>query len=277
MFQGVISRDEWGARPPSGYSGEQFLDEGMVVHWEGPFLGWPWDHARCFELVRGIQRYHMDAAGYSDIAYNDVHCPHGWVFSARWGVPMANAASGDAHVNRHAPAHCLLWGQGDDADPNAEGEQLTEDAWDSIVAVRGFWIANHGMSLAVRGHREIISTMCPGPDAQARVEALDGTDPAGGIVVPVPGTGNPVPITPPEAWWPAWPGRFLSYPPVMRGDDVYVWQARMAERGWRIDVDGAFGPQSSNVARAFQADKGLVVDGIVGPVTWDAAWTAPVT
>ncbi len=76
---------------------------------------------------------------------------------------------------------------------------------------------------------------------------------------------------------PAWPGRYLTQPPIMRGSDVRTWQKRMHARGWRITVDGAYGPQSEGVCRAFQREKGLTVDGIVGPVTWGAAWTAPVT
>ena len=63
----------------------------------------------------------------------------------------------------------------------------------------------------------------------------------------------------------------------MRGEDVRTWQARMSRRGWRIDVDGAYGPQSREVCLAFQREKRLVVDGIVGPETWRAAWTAPIT
>jgi peptidoglycan hydrolase-like protein with peptidoglycan-binding domain len=51
----------------------------------------------------------------------------------------------------------------------------------------------------------------------------------------------------------------------------------MADRGWTIGVDGEFGPQSEEVARAFQAEKGLGVDGYVGPETWAAAWTEDVT
>lgn len=76
---------------------------------------------------------------------------------------------------------------------------------------------------------------------------------------------------------PEWPGRYLTQPPIMRGSDVRTWQKRMRARGWRIKVDGAYGPRSEQVCRAFQAEKGLVVDGIVGPVTWGAAWTAPIT
>lgn len=55
------------------------------------------------------------------------------------------------------------------------------------------------------------------------------------------------------------------------------WQERMKERGWTIVVDGIYGPQTDAVCREFQVQKGLAVDGLVGPATWNAAWTLPVT
>lgn len=58
---------------------------------------------------------------------------------------------------------------------------------------------------------------------------------------------------------------------------VKVWQGRMKGRGWRITVDGDYGPASAETARQFQRDKGLTVDGILGPKTFAAAWTSPVT
>lgn len=60
-------------------------------------------------------------------------------------------------------------------------------------------------------------------------------------------------------------------------DGVRRFQARLKQRGWRIDVDGRFGPQTDRVVRAFQAEKGLVVDGKVGRLTWAAIWNAPIT
>jgi len=78
-----------------------------------------------------------------------------------------------------------------------------------------------------------------------------------------------------------------TVPPLNAGDfsrtrnanhpDVRIWQQRMRQRGWNITVDGIFGPQSETIARQFQREKGLADDGIVGPETWSAAWTAPVT
>ncbi len=75
---------------------------------------------------------------------------------------------------------------------------------------------------------------------------------------------------------PPWPGRFFTQPPVMRGDAVRRWQARMAVRGWPIRIDGRYGPDSETTCRRFQHEIGLQVDGIVGAQTWRAAWTAPV-
>jgi peptidoglycan hydrolase-like protein with peptidoglycan-binding domain len=63
----------------------------------------------------------------------------------------------------------------------------------------------------------------------------------------------------------------------MIGDDVEQWQRQMNRRGWKIDVDRRHGDQSEKVCRQFQTEKGLTVDGIVGPHTWRATWTAPIT
>lgn len=56
-----------------------------------------------------------------------------------------------------------------------------------------------------------------------------------------------------------------------------TWQARMRARGWRIDVDGLWGPETRSVAVKFQRDKGLPDDGRVGVRTWNAAWASPIT
>lgn len=58
---------------------------------------------------------------------------------------------------------------------------------------------------------------------------------------------------------------------------VRKWQQRMKDRGWSISVDDYFGPQSERVARQFQRQIGVLVDGKVGKVTFGASWTAPIT
>lgn len=58
---------------------------------------------------------------------------------------------------------------------------------------------------------------------------------------------------------------------------VQAWQQQMSVRGWAIAADGQFGTQSDQVCRAFQSEKNLTADGKVGPLTWAASWTSPVT
>jgi hypothetical protein len=77
---------------------------------------------------------------------------------------------------------------------------------------------------------------------------------------------------------PAWGGRVLMLKsPVMSGNDVKTWQVEMVKRGWTLACDGLYGPVSAQVCAGFQREKGLGVDGRVGPVTWAATWSAPVT
>lgn len=59
--------------------------------------------------------------------------------------------------------------------------------------------------------------------------------------------------------------------------NVKRWQAQMAKRGWKIKATGTFDAASDKVCRKFQEEKGFDVDGKVGPTTWAAAWTSPLT
>jgi hypothetical protein len=49
---------------------------------------------------------------------------------------------------------------------------------------------------------------------------------------------------------------------------VRVLQFRLNQHGATLEEDGDFGAATDKAVRAFQKDKGLVVDGIVGPITW---------
>ncbi|MGF1426837.1 GH25 family lysozyme [Kitasatospora sp. LaBMicrA B282] len=77
---------------------------------------------------------------------------------------------------------------------------------------------------------------------------------------------------------PAWPGEYLRLQtPMLHDGNVRTWQQQMHDRGWPLGVDGWYGQQSQTVCRQFQQEKGLTVDGIVGPATWAASWNDPVT
>jgi peptidoglycan hydrolase-like protein with peptidoglycan-binding domain len=59
--------------------------------------------------------------------------------------------------------------------------------------------------------------------------------------------------------------------PRMTGDDVEQLQERLYALGYTEvgTVDGVFGPNTDQAVRHFQDRNGLVVDGIVGPLTWE--------
>lgn len=62
-----------------------------------------------------------------------------------------------------------------------------------------------------------------------------------------------------------------------RSIGLYMWQKQMKARGWNLKVDGRYGTETERVVRQFQKNKGLGVDGKIGPGTWCAAWELPVT
>jgi GH24 family phage-related lysozyme (muramidase) len=85
----------------------------------------------------------------------------------------------------------------------------------------------------------------------------------------------PAPASGSGASAPPWPGRLLSK--GVKGDDVRQAQGRLSERGWSIRVDGSFGTATEAIVRAFQKEKRLGADGLLGPQTWEALWVAPIT
>lgn len=147
------------------------------------------------------------------------------------------------------------------------------------------------------------SHVCPGPARVAQIPGLLAV--VGGLLA----GPTPVPVPAPAPAPPAPPAPAPAPPappfPLPAGDyfgpeagpaasvsgwhshngDLRTWQARMAQRGWGIAVDGLYGPrgastpqgQTATVAREFQRQIGVTQDALIGPVTWRAAWTAPIT
>jgi peptidoglycan hydrolase-like protein with peptidoglycan-binding domain len=133
-----------------------------------------------------------------------------------------------------------------------------------------FQLANSAGTNGFAYHRLFYNTACP---CDVRVDRRHD------ILILAQGGGTPTPTppqpSPPSTGHPPFPGTNLV--DYTAGHGTSTWQAQMSHRGWSISVDDQYGPQSANVCRQFQSEKGLGVDGIVGPITWDAAWTAPIT
>lgn len=147
----MISRSSWGARPPDSRSFLSSVNR-VFIHYTGMDADEQENHVNCAGRVRGIQRYHMDTNGWADIAYSFIVCKHGFIFEGR-GFDARTAATGPC--NDDSLAVCFL---GDDTanrdDVSNAGRKAIADAVASIERRKG--------NVSVHGHRDCMSTSCPG-------------------------------------------------------------------------------------------------------------------
>jgi hypothetical protein len=223
----------------------------------------------------------MDTQGWSDIAYNLMACPHDYVYECR-GKGVGSAANGTTQANKDWYAVCALVGKGDPQPPGL----IT--ALQYAARLCRDW----GAGAASCGHRDLTATECPGDALYAQVQAgtftTGGTSPTPSPTPPPKPTPTPTPKAPP---FPLPSGHYFGpaegpaeshsgYYSEADRKNLDVWQTRMIERGWSLapyGADGYYGDVTANVARQFQAEKGLAVDGLIGTQTWATAWTAPIT
>ena len=167
-----VSREEWGARSPR-YVSKGILSDASTGHWNGPKItvggNTIWDHTKCADLVRGIQNFHMDGRGWSDIAYNFVECPHGYTFEGR-GINVINGANGTNAGNKTSHAIMCLAGEGN---PFTDNEKVG-----FRDCVRYVSDLSKAPDQAI-GHRDHKSTECPGAERYRWIH--DG--------MPTPGSG----------------------------------------------------------------------------------------
>lgn len=98
------------------------------------------------------------------------------------------------------------------------------------------------------------------------------------IIQPTPSPSPAATLTPTPTTTPTQPpltrNLYLTTP-RMTGDDVQLLQQRLLDLGYdEIGLaDGVFGPLTDQSVRQFQSINDLFVDGIVGPITWEALYS----
>ncbi|MCI3240303.1 peptidoglycan-binding protein [Streptomyces spinosisporus] len=178
----LVTRAVWGARP-SKYSLVYIgATSGVKIHYEGAYvpksLAAADAHSACAGHMRDIQASHLanTAEDYSDIAYNAVVCPHGYVFEGR-GLHRKTGANGNQTLNAKDYAVCAMVGSSGLVQPT---DALLGGLVDAID-----WLRNGGSAgPEVLGHRDGYATACPGDPLYAWVRAgahrPDGSSPQGG-------------------------------------------------------------------------------------------------
>lgn len=209
---------------------------------------------------------------------------HFWIPKAGEPVQHVDTANQAWHgMTSHNQNSIGVETEGCATPPHAE--PLTENQLALFAELMRWANATHGVPLVLS---ESTTTpglnyhRCPGGPAtgcpcdirkNARAEILRRA--TGGAPAPTPAPPTPAPAPVPGGKAPPWPGTYLR--DFTQGGGTRQWQGQMAARGWAITADDMYGPSSAATCRAFQGEKGLAVDGVVGPDTWRMAWEAPVT
>ena len=83
----------------------------------------------------------------------------------------------------------------------------------------------------------------------------------------------PAEPTDPDYGFPADTGWHPTIRRGSKGDDVTLLQTYLYKLGYGLGVygiDGDYGRDTEKAVKAFQSDHKLTVDGVCGPMTWDA-------
>ncbi|MGW9031011.1 N-acetylmuramoyl-L-alanine amidase [Streptomyces sp. NPDC055722] len=261
----LVTRSQWGAKP-SRYELVYIAGtDGVKIHYEGTpvpaGLAEPGSHSQCDDRMRAIQASHLANAkeDYSDIAYNFVVCPHGYVFEGR-GLHRKTAANGNQTLNKAHYAVCAMLG--------SEGLTKPTDAQlgglrDAIEYLR----SDGGAGSQIKGHRDGYATACPGDPLYAWVQ--EGA--------PRPGGTAPSPTKPT-----AKPKVSLAHvvsaarhdPQAAQDHTTYKNEVLTVERALKAEgllesqyVDGSFGTKTVAAYAAWQRRlnySGTAADGIPG-------------
>ncbi|WP_282792094.1 peptidoglycan-binding protein [Streptomyces sp. CC224B] len=256
-----VPRAQWRARP-SRYSLTYIRStRGVKIHYEGTFvpasLARPESHKLCAARMRALQASHLanPVEDYSDIAYNAVVCPHGYVFEGR-GAHKKTGANGKATLNARDYAVCAMLGDSGLTEPT---DAQLDGLRDAIEWLR----TSGGAGREIGGHRDGYPTACPGGPLYTWVKQG----------APRPGGGKPDP-KPPREYEP-FPG-VAWFKTAPRSPIITAMGRRLVAEGCSAYTEGP-GPQWTDADRAsFRkwqrrlGDDPRYCDGWPGPRQWAA-------
>jgi len=197
-----------------------------------------------------IRQWHL-ARGFRDIGYHRVIRKDG---SVEKGRPEQEVGAHAKGFNENSLGVALTGS-------NSENWYPAEAQIKSLKKVLLDWTSRYNI-IAINLHRELNPTSCPGKLTKDMF--LDFAAPE---------TPTPAPTMP--------RGRQDEKPrlPILmfgsRQPAVALLQKRLYMHRVPVTIDGIFGKQTLHAVRLFQKAHGLVVDGIVGPKTWQKLLSPP--
>ncbi|WP_431872941.1 peptidoglycan recognition protein family protein [Nocardiopsis eucommiae] len=157
-----VSRSDlgWGSSPAEQANPRS----GLVIHYDSSDQNLAnKNHSSCVTYWRNTRSFHTGPSrGWADIGYSWMACPHGYVLEGR-GLYRTQAAQPGGNSSHYS---CTL--------ATGPSDPITPDQINAVRQLRQ-WLMEPDTSISgkVLGHRDFISTSCPGDKAYALVK--DGT------------------------------------------------------------------------------------------------------
>lgn len=155
--ENFIRRDDlsWGLTGAS-YAN---LTQGLVIHYDSSNLGLASKpHSACIEYWHNTRRFHMGPSrGWADVGYSFMSCPHDYILEGR-GIDRQQAAQPGGNASHYS----VTLATGPD-------EDIPEAQINSVRRLRKWLIEDHHNHPRVLGHRDFVSTSCPGDKAYTLV------------------------------------------------------------------------------------------------------------
>jgi SpoIID/LytB domain protein len=177
----IIMRGSWGAKSGSGCDAPKYgsTTRGAVIHHTAGSNSYTKSDSA--SIVRATQAYHMNSRGWCDIGYNFLIDKYGQIFEGRAGgidKPVRAAHSGNGPVNEETMGVSLM-GTFTSTEPTSAMKSATTDlvAWrfsDYGIPAKGTYSLGGKTLNRIAGHRNVVSTECPGTKAYAWLSASGG-------------------------------------------------------------------------------------------------------
>ncbi len=222
----------------------------ILIHHTASANSTDYSEAHAFALSRSIQQSHFDR-GWLDTGQHFTVSRGGFVTEGRHRT-LERLAGGTSFV---LGSHCT--GQnstslGIENEGTYTSTTPTTAQWNKLVDLCAYLCQTYAIPASeLYGHRDFLSTECPGaafyaqlPQLRSDVAAKLGSSP------------------PPTRTWP-------TLQQGASGFRVSTLQYLLRYRGASITADGDFGSGTRSAVMAFQSANGLSADGVVGSQTWE--------
>lgn len=147
------------------------ISQGLVIHYDSGNLGLAnKPHSACVQYWHNTRAFHRGPQrGWADIGYSFFSCPHDYILEGR-GLNRQQAAQPGGNATHYSVT--LATGP---------AEEIPDAQINSVRRLRKWLIEDHDNHPRVLGHRDFISTSCPGDKAYALVTNGTFAQPPGAI------------------------------------------------------------------------------------------------